>query len=682
MSFKDLNLKYNYSSIASNLLDDFYIPVLSEAVKYDRIAGYFNSTSLAIAARGLSNFITNDGKMRILCGAQLDEDDLNSILNANKIKEQISTSFLKDINTLKNGFVKNHVKLLAWMIANNDLEIKIAIKKDNDGYSNGIFHSKNGLLWDGEGNCLSFTGSNNETASGWFNNIEKFKLFLSWEDEKYVVPDIKEFNAIWNNELDFLDVFEIPKAAKLGLIRLAPKSEEDFNKLLESIGKGDSASNDKRELYPHQIDAIDAWFKNGNKGIFEMATGTGKTFTSIKATEKLKKDISNLVVVIACPLAHLAEQWKLDIRKVGFSHIFDIYGSANSNWKTDLDNLIFNLKLGIFDEAVIITTHDTFSSEFFIDKLRNIHNPLLLIVDEMHHVGSSKYQSGLLNKYEYRLGLSATPSRYMDDEGTNYLLEYFGGIIFKFDIEDALFNTDKDGKSFLTPYCYCPIRIQFNEEELDEYKKLSLTIAQLYSRLNNKYNADVNESLQNAIRKRKRLVNNVESKYDALIDILNKIDNLDHLIIFCSPQQRLNVLKILKDMDIGPVHSFTSKEGTKRVDKFDGLSEREYLLKMFDKGEYKALIAMKCLDEGVDVPSADKVIIMSSTTNPMEYIQRRGRVLRRYPNKDKAIIYDMVVIPEERFDSLIKSENNRIWDFITTAKNSSYAINLIEKWGL
>lgn len=682
MSFKDLNLAYTYSSISSDLLNDFYIPVLSEAVKYDRIAGYFNSTSLAIAARALSNFVNNKGKMRLLCGAQLDEEDLNSILNANEIKEQISNSFLNDINNLESGFVKNHVKLLAWMVANKDLEIKIAIKRDNGGYFGGIFHSKNGLMWDKEDNCLSFTGSNNETASGWLNNIEKFKLFSSWEEEKYVVPDIEEFNSLWNNEFDYLDVFEIPNAAKLGLIKLAPKNEEDLEELLDVIRKNSSVNGDKRELYPHQIDAINAWFKNANKGIFEMATGTGKTFTSIKAVEKLKVNITNLIVVIACPLAHLAEQWKLDVEKLGFAHVYSIYGSANSNWKNDLERLVFNLKLGVIDDAVVVTTHNTFSSEFFINKINDIDNPLLLIVDEMHHVGSLKYKSGLLNKYNYRLGLSATPSRYMDDEGTNYLLDYFGGIIFKFDIEDALFNTDKEGKPFLTPYYYCPIRIMFTGEESEEYKKLSLSIAQLYTRLDNKHDKSVNEALQNAIRKRKRLVNNAERKYDVLIDILNKIDDLDHLIIFCSPQQRGTVLKILKDMGIGPVHSFTNKEGTKRTNEFHGLSEREYLLKMFDKGEYKVLIAMKCLDEGVDVPSADKVIIMSSTTNPMEYIQRRGRVLRRYPNKNKAMIYDMVVIPEERFDSLIKSENERIWDFITTAKNSSYAIDLIEKWGL
>lgn len=681
MSFKDLDFKYNYSSVSSDLLNDFYIPALSEAIKYDRIVGYFNSTSLAIAAKGIVNFIRNNGKMRLLCGVQLNEDDLNSILLVDEIKNEISNSFLEDICNLEEGIVKNHVKLLAWMVVKGNLEIKIGVKKDKNGYSGGMLHSKNGLMWDNEDNCLSFTGSNNETASGWLRNIEKFKLFLSWENDNYVRPDIEEFNVLWNNEFDSLEVFDIPNASKLGLIKIAPKNEDDFNELVKKINK-ESTVNDKRELYPHQKEAIDSWFKNDNKGIFEMATGTGKTFTSIKAIERLANDEKMLVTVIACPFAHLAEQWKKDIEKFGISRVFDIYSSANSNWKKDLNRLIFNINLGIDDNAIILTTHNTFSSDVFINELDNLKNPSLLVVDEMHHVGSSKFKEGLLDSYDYRLGLSATPSRFMDDEGTDLLLNYFGGVVFKFEIADALIRTNNKGETFLTPYCYCPMRVKFDAEEEEEYTKLSAVIAQLYARIKNRNENNLNEQLQRLVRKRKRLINNVKMKYDVLIDILNQLKTVDHLIIFCSPQQRQKVLEILNELNVGPVHSFTSNEGTKRKEKFGGISEREYLLKEFDKGEYKVLVAMKCLDEGVDVPSADKVIIMSSTTNPMEYIQRRGRVLRRYPGKEKATIYDMVVIPEGNFKSLTDSETERMWDFIMTARNSSYAIKLLEKWGL
>ena len=683
MSFKELDLQYSYSSAKTNIVDDFYNPVLSNAIKYDRICGYFDSSSLAIAAKGLKGFILNNGKMRLLCGVQLNKDDLNSILNFSDIETLISDSFLKNLDNMEDEIKKNHVKLLAWMLANNFLEIKIGIKKNNGNYVAGMLHSKTGALFDNENNCILFNGSNNETASGWFNNIEKFKVFFSWDETcKYMSDDLEEFEEFWNNQNDSLEVVDIPKAAKEGLIKLAPKSMDDLNKLALSYYEFQGKSNkmDTRRLYSHQKKALDKWFDNGCNGIFEMATGTGKTFTALKCLEKLRLEENNLVTVISCPYTHLIDQWADDIEKFGWDYDI-LYGSMGQHWKNLLSELIFNLRLGVKKNAIILTTHNSFSNDVFISEIKKLSNNLLLISDEMHHLGSLNLREGLLKNYEFKLGLSATPSRYMDDEGTDFLLDYFGGIVFKFTIFEALIEKNFDGKSFLTPYYYFPEKISLTKSESEEYVVLTRKINQLWHMDKSKKQED---TLNNLLRERKRIINNAQEKYDKLQEILNRYDKINHLIIFCSPEQINNVMSILRAMDLGMVHKFTQKEGKIKNDVFDGLSERQYLLKMFDKGEFVALVAIKCLDEGVDIPSADKVIIMSSTNNPREYVQRRGRVLRRFDGKDNASIYDMAVVFDDVYglDNTINMEKERMLDFINTAKNSGDCIKLLVEWGM
>lgn len=678
MSFKEIDsqIKSTYKSSQNNLVNDFYNLVLSESVKYDRITGYFNSSSLAIAARGLINFIDNDGHMRLLCGSELSKEDLKSILNANDLKNLINKKFIANINNIENEFINNHVKILGWMISNNLLEIKIGIKKNNKSLFGGMLHSKIGLLYDDNDNIISFDGSVNETANGWINNIESLKVFKSWEDRKFMNDDISDFELYWNNQDPSLEVLDIPEASKRKLIEIAPKDKYELKKLIMK-----TKSNEKKKLFSHQKIAINSWFKNNKKGIFEMATGTGKTFTALKCLEKVLNE-ENVLTVIACPYAHLAEQWKNELNEMKLGKIHSFYGSANSNWRNEFDKLKINYQLGLNFKNIIITTHNTFSSADFINKIEECQIKKFLIVDEMHHVGSSSFQLGLLPSYDYRLGLSATPSRFMDDEGTNFLLSYFMKIVFRFSLTEALNSINPaTNKSFLTPYEYYPIKIELNSDELKEYKKLSKKIAKIsYIQKEN----ENNERLKNLIFKRRNIINNASNKYEVLKETLNNLDHKNHLIIYCSDKQMDQVLNILDEKDFSR-HKFTQKENPKQSKKFGDISERELILKSFDKGNYQALVAMKCLDEGVDVPSADQVIIMSSTTNPIEYIQRRGRVLRRYPNKEKAYIYDFSVIPDERdiyVEKIIKSESKRLYDFINNSINKTESYNLLEKWGV
>ena len=435
------------------------------------------------------------------------------------------------------------------------------------------------------------------------------------------------------------------------------------------------------KLRDYQIEAIDSWFDNNCRGIFEMATGTGKTFTALSCYKKLSNATDRLLTVIACPQSHLIDQWVNEIKKFDDVDIV-IASSKNSKWKEDLGNLVLNYFLEIVDKTIVLTTHASLSSDFFLEKIREFNSDLLLIVDEVHGIGSKKQMLGLDDSYNYRLGLSATPSRYFDDYGTEIINSYFDGVVFEFDITRALteFNPDS-GKTYLTPYIYNPIIVNLNDEELALYSEYSAKVAYLYA--TNKTIDDGNKTLTSYLIKRQNIINNAEEKYDALVDILRERPDIDKLLVFCSSQQIDRVQEILNEEGVSPQHKFTQNQSARKKKKED-LSEREYLLKKFEDGSYKALVAIKCLDEGVDVPSAENAIIMSSTSNPREHVQRRGRILRNSPGKEKAIIYDILVFPEEKTEvgrKIRDKEINRYVDFATDAENSWECLKLLKKVG-
>ena len=569
---------------------------------------------------------------------------------------------------------------------NNILEIKIGVVKNENGYIGGILHEKTGILLDKNDNVIVFSGSNNETEFGWssrgLGNIEKFKVFSSWEDSKFMEDESENFEIAWNNFNPYLEVMDVPKAAKDGLIKLAPPNLDEVMKL-NLTPKNNILIEDTRKLRSYQEEAITNWQDNGNCGIYEMATGTGKTFTALNCISRCFEENPDLVTIISCPYAHLVEQWVQDAEKLLDIKTFKLYSSGNSNWKKDLSSLVSRLKRGYVKNALIFTTHNGFSSDFFRTQISKIPNTSLLVVDEMHHVVANTFRLGLLEHYDYRLGLSATPRVYNNEEGTEEVLTYFKQIVFEFGINEALTEVKENYETYLAPYDYFPKKIELNHEELNDFLRLSEKIAYL---IDEDKTFEENENLKRLLIARKKILNNAEAKFDCLRKILRSYDDLDHLIVFCSPQQIDYVLEILKEEGVSPRHRFTHQEGTKKKKEFGGLSEREFLVDKFDKGVYKALVAIKCLDEGVDVPSADKVIIMSSSNNPREYIQRRGRVLRRYKGKEKAEIYDMTIIQKNdtgKFvEGIVKYEKIRLLDFINSANNSGDCIKLLRKWGV
>ncbi len=683
ISLRNISLKKAYSSDFDDILHDFYIPALEASVQYDRIAGFFSSSSLAIASRGISGLIKNGGVMKLIVSPKLSKKDLEIILSSQKEPEKyIEEKMMEELDKLENKFVRDHVLALGWMIANKKLEIKVAVVYNNEGklsvyediQKEGIFHQKIGILKDSEGNTLTFSGSVNETAYAWLKNIEEFKVFRGWEssEEEYIKPDISKFNRFWNNQSERVKIIDIPSAVKNKFIRIAPDNIEEIN--LEDCYKK-SKRKKRIELRDYQKEAIQNWLDNNKRGIFEMATGTGKTFTALGCLKRVIADDEKLLTVIACPYDHLVKQWKDCFEKFDLEANLIIADSSNYKWKKELANSIYDIKNGITDRIVVITTHDSFYRPDFIKIIKGCNSKKFLLVDEVHGAGSKERMAGLLEVYDFRLGLSATPKRYFDEDGTDIILGYFNESVskkstFEFPLSDAI------DKGYLAPYEYKPYFIELTEEELQEYIEKSKNIARLY--YSSKDNQEKKENLKLLCIIRQKIVVNAVNKFNALIQIIDDLEPINNCLIYCSEKQIKRVLNILSEKNIKK-HKFTMGESTTPKKEYNGLSEREFILDNFSKGNYQALVAIRILDEGVDIPSAKYAIILASSGNPKEHIQRIGRVLRQNKDKERAVIYDVIVLPPlnklsgNEFEierKIIKKEIKRYKDIAESALNS------------
>lgn len=698
MPLAELRLKKSYDSDFDNILADFYIPVLSNSIKYKRLTGFFSSSCLAVAARGISMFIRNNGIMELICCARLSKSDINAIKEAYEYPEKlIEINMQSSLNEIEDEFVSDHVKALGWMVANNKLNIKIAIIVDDNGLprdeeyveKSGIFHQKVGILEDSKGNSISFSGSDNETASGWINNIEEFKVFASWNDIEryYLEADEERFSKFWHGTAKRTKIIDLPYAIRDSLIKIAPE-DIDKCKLDKWLRGNKEIMKRKIKLRDYQNHAIENWLSNNTKGILEMATGTGKTFTALGCLRRLLEDEKErkIITIIACPFDHLIKQWVNDIKEFNLDIDIIIADGSNRNWKYELSNCILDINNCVNNKAIVLTTHNTCSSFEFIERIKMYKYDSFLIVDEVHGIGAPKNKMALLDNYKFRLGLSATPNRWFDDEGTSTIIEYFGEIIFEFSLGEAITTINPDtGETYLVPYEYRPYFINLNDSEFDEYTNETKKIARAYFKSKN--NAERSSLFKQLCFKRQRIIENAMNKFNMLASILDEIEDIKYCLIYCSPKQINKVQDILNKRKIIQ-HKFTMDEGIKEEEKHGGLSERNFLIKEFGNGIYQSLVAIKCLDEGVDIPPARIAIIMASTNNPRQYIQRRGRVLRRYPGKKKAIIYDIIVIPtglgecEEILElerKILEKELRRYKEFAYTSINAVDCLNKIRK---
>lgn len=636
MTLSELNLKFKYRSDLHNIQKDFYEPCLANSTAFDRAAGYFTSGSLQVLAKGMSTFLQKGGKIRVIANPYLNKSDIEAIRLGHKAREDIIIkAILKEIEISEKSLHDETLNVLAWLIYQKQLEIKIAYA-DNGS----LYHEKFGLFYDETGHTIAFSGSANETVGGLMNNFENINVF-STEQDKFRIFDMKQdFDALWKNETSGLTIMTFPDAA--------------VEKVLANRkGAAPPIHIRKPDPRPYQRIAIQAIQGNSWNGILEMATGTGKTITSLLIAEAFRKQHDRLFLVIIVPYTHLVEQWESECNRFGIDEITLCYGSRKS-WVDKLHTEIRDFNAGFSAGHTIITTYKTASTAHFNRLVDDLSTLSMLIADECHNFGVKTMQNNKMGAIQSKVGLSATPQRWWDEAGSNYLHQFFGGTVYEYSMEEAIRN------KALTEYQYNPVLIDLTEEEIEAYEKLTKRIVYLYNS-----DQDNTEDIERLQLERSLIIARANNKVDALVGHIKEtgIDNVEHTLVYCAPGQVTDLTRLLSDLGLR-VHQFDSTIRN---------AERSSILQAFVDGVIQVLIAIKCLDEGVDVPSTRVAYFLSSTSNPREFIQRRGRVLRRFKDKTMAVIYDSIVLPEsansETFETIASKELPRFAEF------SAHAIN-------
>ena len=715
MRLRDYHIKSEYRSLIDNVIQDFYLPLLHEANLYKRAVGFFSSSSLVEISKGISDMAKNGGKIEIIASPYLSDDDINAIKtgyeNRNKIIEQALLRQLSDDHT--DYYSIERLNLLANLIADNVMDIRIAYTDNHREL--GMYHEKMGIIEDRDGNHVAFSGSMNESMTAMAINYETIDVFCDWKGEEADRVKLKEnaFYSMWNNVEPSLQVLEFPKISEAMIDKYRRKEpdfdidNEQFYRRVSGYVSAFSESRQRAEdkpvgaripkdvtLHDYQKEAISVWVGENYRGIFDMATGTGKTYTGLGAISKLSEDLDDeLAVIIVAPYQHLVEQWVEDIERFNMNPIVAYGDLAHKDWRKKLSKAVLDQKIRRDKRFFcMVCTNATFTDKYLQEQIGKIRTPILLVVDEAHNFGARTYAKLLDDRFTYRLALSATLDRHRDEEGTALLYKFFGKKCIEYSLERAI-DEDK-----LTPYKYYPVLVYLSDIELESYEEISYEMSKcLIKGKDGKYK--LNKRGEILALKRSRVVAGAIQKLDALREAILPYKNDHNILVYCGATRIVDESYDGPDdeSDIRQIEAVTKILGNElgmsvaRFTSEENIEQRALIKKHFQKGDdLQAIVAIKCLDEGVNIPGIRTAFILASTTNPKEYIQRRGRVLRKAPNKPFAEIYDFVTLPRpldavsgltieqaNRDKTLVKNELARIKEFGRLAMNSMVANNLI-----
>lgn len=712
MSFKELDIKKEYRSLLDSVAKDFYIPLLIQAVKYQRAVGFFSSSCLVEISKGISELAKNGGKIQLVASPYLSDEDIEAIKSGYAMRDQVvKEAIRRKMTEGKTPFEKARLNLLANLISDNILDIKIAFTEDSDRM--GMYHEKMGIIIDAEGNRVAFAGSMNESAAAMTLNYETIDVYCSWKGEvDRVIAKENAFASIWNDTEPNIKIIDFPEL-KQEIIDKYKYAVPDFE-----IDKKEYAPDidtvlhtdlgvyteygpkfpEWFKLHDYQDEAITEWQKRNYRGIFDMATGTGKTYTGLGALTTLSKNLGHkLAAIIVCPYQHLVEQWVEDILKFNIDPIIGYSDSSQKDWPKRLKNAIRDQKLKVRGRGFFcfICTNATFSSDYVQAQLAKIKSDTLLMVDEAHNFGAPYLSCLLYDNYKYRLALSATLDRHNDEEGTTKLYDFFGEKCIEYTLDRAI------EEKKLTKYKYYPIVVTLTEEELEAYDNLSYEIGKCIMKDKNG-KIKLSSKGEKLALKRSRIIAGAKNKLTMLEKVIQPYIHDKHILVYCGATKGLEQNQDRSDVDsedIRQIDAVTDLLGNKlgmEVSQFtskESVEEREVLKREFSSGDtLKVLIAIKCLDEGVNIPKIKTAFILASTTNPKEYIQRRGRVLRLAEGKEYAEIYDFITLPYDtesvtslteaqvkRNFTLVKNELRRAEEFSRIAVNMVESASLIDE---
>ncbi|HGL4397944.1 TPA: DEAD/DEAH box helicase family protein [Enterobacter hormaechei] len=676
-----------YDTDYDDIIKDFYNKALPLAKIYKRAVGYFSSSSIMLAAQGLFQFIHNDGRMQLIIGSPLSQEEFDAI-DETKKNSFLSQCCAETLNRIyyecTSNVLKAGIELLSYLVFNGNLDIKFALK------NNGMYHEKIGVLISEDGRKISFGGSANETGSALSGDVnsESIMVFSDIDSEvyaKYGIQIERKFDSLWNNNVKNIKV--VPATPDfISSIKEYSKGK-DLNYFNELFSKINTNSKDfvridfednldpKIPLYinglpyslkKHQENAIKEWQNNSFKGIFTMATGAGKTITALHAATKLFQHMnSNLFFIVAVPYQALAEQWRKEMARYNIFPL--ICGFSKNNWSFQLKKIVASSNLAKNKKFnAIIVINATLKSNDFQFELNKINpNGMLFICDECHHHGSFK-MNGIVPEAKFKIGLSATPWEDYYSDSAVFLRNIYGQPIAKYDLEDAL----KD--NVLCPYKYKTIYCEMDDDEVESYLQISKSISVLEGKREKGVSIDESQLLHLLLR-RTRMLGAIKSKYYKLDKLLKNEGIKSKSLFYCGEGSDLSE-EVNEEYGstqiIDKVTRLLAKYGYKnaRFTSEQTNIQREEYLEAFKNGTLDSLVAKRVLDEGIDIPDCRYAFILASANSTRQYIQRRGRILRKSTGKEFAVIYDFIVSPptnrnSQALDSLIKREEARIHEF-------------------
>lgn len=715
MNLKSLNIKSVYRSGSDNLLEDFYLPCLQCCKSYDRAVGFFSSSILVYAMSGVASLITNGGKMRLIIGYPLKDDEYDALkmgVNLSGFGEKLIGDLEELISNSETDLMKSRLKLFFLMIVTGALSIRFAYRRK------GMYHEKIGMMTDSDGNKVLFQGSANETVNAINSdlNYESINVYRSWDQStysEYALPYEQGFEDIWNGKDKSIITMTMPstiyekiqsKAKEMDATALTV-SEPSLDSEILGMSGGTKRSclpeipvsvNGKPfNLYEHQLSALRSWSENNFKGIFKLATGAGKTITAMYAVAKLVEANKGhrLAYIVAVPYVALAEQWVEELNIFNMCPI-KCYG-ARAVWEERINSDISGLKLGQIDFFCAVVVNRTLVSDGFQRAISRLdESELFFVGDECHH-HSTDAMANAVPSAKYKIGLSATPYSSKIDAGYETdpvkvanLKSVYGEIVSEYNMANAL------GDGVLTPYNYHIVVVFLDYEEMDRYSELSKEIAKLMSY----EEGDPSSKLKDLIRRRNKIISNASGKVPALSELLKETSFKDkgHSLVYVGEGSTLESEDISQfdQSQLQAVADVMMKAGWK-VSRFtanEGKVDRLNIMSNFKQGNIDALVSMRVLDEGIDIPVCKRAFILASTTNSRQFVQRRGRILRRAPGKKAAEIYDFVVAPQKTgrgepcFVSLVKRELHRVMEFVRLSQNretsESVAAELAYSFGL
>lgn len=712
-----------------NSPERFFNDGLRNSTEFDLQLGYFSSAAISVLADGFATFIVNGGRMRLVINHIVSESDKNAI-SKGVYGGLIDCFDLTDFESLRqtlDEYQQQFFECLAFLIYNKRIDIRIICPRNR----RGIAHTKSGQFRDGD-SVTSFTGSANFTVSGLFNNIEEIKIDRSDSIDTMVRKRIEsqraEFESIMSHQkggLEYLSPKELEVAVvstfggkdveelldverKLKKIK-ERRTEADRSDVLPMVCE-DNYTKEPHFPYPsgpreYQQQAFENWKSNGQKGLFAMATGTGKTITSLNCLLEIYKRKGYYKAIILVPTQTLVEQWVDECKKFDFSNVYTIY-SKNKNWRNEVDLLHlkedFN-RSGCGDSFIIISTYSSFVRDNVFSSLNSFSkNRTLLIADEAHNMGSRRMQDRMDSiRYLRRIGLSATPYRQFDDLGNQRINTFFGstdGFTFEYSMREAIDN------DFLCRYYYYPHVVRLNDAEMADYLKISRQLSKFFSYDRDSF-AQGNDILTALLLKRKRIIHKAQQKEPVFEAILKERykekGNLKYTLVYVPEGNRPDAVSDLFEttdaLGVDEVSEHLIDRYTQMVYRISPQTtvreftsdsrERTKILDDFACGRLEVLTSMKCLDEGVDVPRSEMAIFCASTGNPRQFVQRRGRILRKHKDKHRAIIHDLIVAPwvsdsEESYNmerSLLEIELKRVRDFASLSENADYTYRELEE---